>query len=55
MDGFGEFLGGFFDLFGERAVEAAVESRDAGTGEQAREEYVRVLAGARPTLNVNDA
>ena len=52
MDGFGEFLGGFLELFGERATEAAVEAAtDSREGGQA---YVRVLVGAPRPLNIND-
>jgi hypothetical protein len=54
MDGFGELFRGLAELFGERAAEGAVESGDGGTGEEAREAYVRVLAGARRVLNIND-
>jgi hypothetical protein len=54
MDGFGELFRGIAELFGERAAEGVVESGDDGTGEVARQEYVRVLAGARRQLNIND-
>jgi hypothetical protein len=51
MDGFGEFLGGFLELFGERTNEAAVES---AADSREREAYVRVLVGAPRPLNIND-
>jgi hypothetical protein len=54
MDGFGELFRGLAELFGERAAEATVDSGEGGTSEEAREGYVRVLAGARPVLNIND-
>ncbi|MDB5042287.1 MAG: hypothetical protein JWN27_3013 [Candidatus Eremiobacteraeota bacterium] len=52
MDGFGEFFGGFLELFGERATEATVES--AADSREGGEAYVRVLVGAPRPLNVND-
>jgi hypothetical protein len=54
MDGFGELFRGIAELFGERAAEGVAESGDDGTGDEAREAYVRVLAGARQELNIND-
>jgi hypothetical protein len=60
VDGFGEFLGGLFEAFGDGAAEAGAEAAVAAfegaapDGRPAQATYDRVLTGGKPPLGVND-